>query len=153
MVVVPTLRVLLRLPAVAIKDAAMGGIVSDSDTRSAYNYLKYLLERKRKNKTWAEIKQLLPDDEPLGKEELRQLEAPDDYIILEQEIEEYDNMEGEGGMTTSIKQIEEIIQRLPVEKLEILLEIARDIENEELSPEDIADIEAGKTEIERGEWV
>ncbi|WP_061213678.1 hypothetical protein [Syntrophomonas wolfei] len=56
-------------------------------------------------------------------------------------------------MTTSIKQIEEIIQRLPVEKLEILLEIARDIENEELSPEDIADIEAGKTEIERGEWV
>ena len=59
-------------------------------------------------------------------------------------------MEGEGGMTTSIKQIEEIIQRLPVEKLEILLEIARDIENEELSPEDIADIEAGKTEIERG---
>ena len=56
-------------------------------------------------------------------------------------------------MNTSIKQIEEIIQRLPVEKLEILLEIARDIENEELSPEDIADIEAGKTEIERGEWV
>jgi len=56
-------------------------------------------------------------------------------------------------MTTPIKQIEEIIQRLPVEKLEILLEIARDIENEELSPEDIAYIEAGKTEIERGEWV
>jgi exonuclease VII small subunit len=56
-------------------------------------------------------------------------------------------------MTTSIKQIEEIIQRLPIEKLESLLKIARDIENEELSLEDVADIEAGKTEIERGEWV
>jgi hypothetical protein len=64
--------------------------LSDSDTRSAYDYLKYLVERKRKSKTWAEIKQLLPDDEPLGKEELRQLEAPDDYITLEQAIEEYE---------------------------------------------------------------
>lgn len=56
-------------------------------------------------------------------------------------------------MNTSIKQIEEIIRRLPAEKLEILLQLAKDIEQEELSPEDIADIEAGKTEIERGEWV
>ena len=56
-------------------------------------------------------------------------------------------------MNTSIKQIEEIIRRLPVEKLEILLQLAKDIEQEELSPEDIADIEAGKAEIERGEWV
>lgn len=56
-------------------------------------------------------------------------------------------------MNTSIKQIEEIIRRLPVEKLEILLQLAKDIEQEEFSPEDIADIEAGKAEIERGEWV
>lgn len=56
-------------------------------------------------------------------------------------------------MSTAIKQIEEIIKRLPAQKLELLLEIAREIEQEELSPEDIADIEAGKTEIERGEWV
>ncbi len=33
---------------------------------------------------------MLPDDEPLGKEELRQLEAPDDSITLEQAIEEYE---------------------------------------------------------------
>ncbi|MGI6488344.1 MAG: hypothetical protein ACOX2B_08540 [Syntrophothermaceae bacterium] len=56
-------------------------------------------------------------------------------------------------MAATIKQIEEIIKRLPAEKLEILLEIARDIENEVLSPQDIADIESGKAEIERGEWV
>lgn len=56
-------------------------------------------------------------------------------------------------MSTAIKQIEEIIKRLPAQKLELLLEIAREIEQEELSPEDIADIEAGKTEIERGDWV
>jgi len=64
--------------------------LSDSDTASAYDYLKYLVERKRKNKTWAEIKQLPPDDISLGKEELRQLEAPDDFITLEQAIEEYE---------------------------------------------------------------
>ena len=64
--------------------------LSDSDTASAYDYLKYLVEQKRKNKTWAEIKQLPPDDIPLGKEELRQLEAPDDFITLEQAIEEYE---------------------------------------------------------------
>lgn len=56
-------------------------------------------------------------------------------------------------MATAIKQIEEIINRLSAEKLEILLEIARDIEQEELSQEDIADIEAGKTEIKHGDWV
>ncbi|MGI6550138.1 MAG: hypothetical protein ACOX4Q_08935 [Syntrophomonadales bacterium] len=56
-------------------------------------------------------------------------------------------------MATAIQKIEEIIKRLPAEKLEILLEIARDIENEELSPQDIADIEAGQEEIERGDWV
>ncbi len=64
--------------------------LSDSDTASAYDYLKYLVEQKRKNKTWAEIKQLPPDDISLGKEELRQLEAPDDFITLEQAIEEYE---------------------------------------------------------------
>lgn len=56
-------------------------------------------------------------------------------------------------MNTSIKQIEEIIRRLPIEKLEILLQLAKDIEQEEFSQEDIADIKAGKAEIGRGEWV
>lgn len=56
-------------------------------------------------------------------------------------------------MATAIRQIEEIIKRLPAEKLEILLEIARDIEQEDLSLKDIADIEAGKEEIKHGDWV
>ncbi len=56
-------------------------------------------------------------------------------------------------MSTAIQKIEEIIKRLPADKLEILLEIVRDIENEELSPQDIADIETGKDEIARGDWV
>lgn len=57
------------------------------------------------------------------------------------------------SIATAIQKIEEIIRRLPAEKLEILLEMARDIENEELSPQDIADIEGGKEEIARGDWV
>lgn len=56
-------------------------------------------------------------------------------------------------MSTSIKQIEEIIKRLPAQKLEILLEIARDIEQEELSPADLAEINLAKAEIEAGEQV
>lgn len=56
-------------------------------------------------------------------------------------------------MSTAIKQIEEIIRRLPTQKLEILLEIAKDIEQEEFSLEDITDIKVGKKEIEHGEWL
>ncbi len=51
-------------------------------------------------------------------------------------------------ISAAIEQIEEIIKRLPTQKLEILLEIAKDIEQEY-----ILDIELGKAEIERGEWV
>jgi len=65
--------------------------LSEADAASAYDYLQYLIERakQKKPKTWAEIAQLAPDDDPLNEEELRQLTAPDDYISLEQAIEEY----------------------------------------------------------------
>lgn len=66
--------------------------LSESDAASAYDYLQYLVERKkqRKNRTWAEIAQLTPDDEPLTEDELRQLNAPDDFISLKQAVEEYE---------------------------------------------------------------
>lgn len=66
--------------------------LSESDAASAYDYLRYLVERKkqRKNKTWAEIAQLTPDDEPLTEDELRQLNGPDDFISLKQAVEEYE---------------------------------------------------------------
>jgi len=49
--------------------------------------------------------------------------------------------------------IEEIIKRLPAEKEKTMLEIASDIENAELSPQDIADIKADKEGIARGNWM
>ncbi len=66
--------------------------LSDSDTASAFDYLHYLVTRSKlaKNKTWAQIAELPPDNEPLNDEELRQLAAPEDYISIEQAIEEYD---------------------------------------------------------------
>ncbi len=66
--------------------------LSDSDTASAFDYLHYLLTRSKpaKNKTWAQITELSPDNEPLNDEELRQLAAPEDYISIDQATEEYD---------------------------------------------------------------
>lgn len=55
-------------------------------------------------------------------------------------------------MSVIRKELEAIIMRLPVEKLKLLLDYAHELE-EELTPEEIAEIEAGKAEIARGEWV
>jgi hypothetical protein len=51
------------------------------------------------------------------------------------------------------KELEEVIGRLPLEKLVLLLEYARVLELEEFTQEEMADVEAGKAEIARGEWV
>lgn len=69
----------------------MVDLLNQSDAASAYDYLQYLIERaKQKNfKGWTEIAQLPPDNEPLNEEELRQLQAPDDYIPLEKAEKEY----------------------------------------------------------------
>ncbi len=65
--------------------------LSESDTASAYDYLQYLIERKkqRKQRNWDDLSQLPPDEDPLNEEELRQLKASDDYIPLEKAIKEY----------------------------------------------------------------
>jgi len=65
--------------------------LSESDMASAYDYLQYLIERtkQRKQRNWADIAKLSPDDDPLNEEEMRQLNASDDYIPLEKTIKEY----------------------------------------------------------------
>lgn len=55
-------------------------------------------------------------------------------------------------MSAVRKELERIICRLTPENLKLLLDYARELE-EELTQEEIADIEAGKAEIARGEWV
>ncbi|MGQ9533353.1 MAG: hypothetical protein ACUVTQ_11225 [Desulfotomaculales bacterium] len=56
-------------------------------------------------------------------------------------------------MNPVYRELEEIIGRLPLVKLRLLLEYARVLESEEFTPEEMADAEAGKAEIARGEWV
>jgi hypothetical protein len=50
-------------------------------------------------------------------------------------------------------ELEKIIGRLSPDKLRLLLEYARNLENDELTAGEFAEIEAGKAEIARGEWV
>lgn len=56
-------------------------------------------------------------------------------------------------MSAVLKELETIIRRLPPSKLEQLLDYARELVEEEVTPEEIAEFEAGKSEIARGEWV
>jgi hypothetical protein len=51
-----------------------------------------------------------------------------------------------------LKELKEIVRRLPQEKLKLLVAYARGLDAA-LSPEEIEDIKAGKNEIARGEWV
>lgn len=56
-------------------------------------------------------------------------------------------------MSAIYDELERIIHRLPPAGLELLLKYARQLEDEDLTPDEIADIEAGKSGIARGEWV
>ncbi|MGB9661857.1 MAG: hypothetical protein ACPL5F_07535 [Moorellaceae bacterium] len=56
-------------------------------------------------------------------------------------------------MSAVLKELETIIRHLPPSKLEQSLDYARELAEEEITPEEIAEFEAGKTEIDRGEWV
>lgn len=55
-------------------------------------------------------------------------------------------------MSAILKELEEIVRRLPPEKLKLLVAYAHGLDDT-LSPEEIEDIKAGKAEIARGEWV
>ena len=59
----------------------------EADTKSAYDYLLFLVNRPKR--TWEDIAKLTPDDEFLNEEELRQLNSPDEYVSLEEAIDEY----------------------------------------------------------------
>jgi hypothetical protein len=65
--------------------------LSEKDRASAYDYLLYLASRtKRKPLTWEEIAKLPPDTEPLSEEEKRQLDAPGEYVALDEIRHEYE---------------------------------------------------------------
>ena len=64
--------------------------LSEADRISAYDFLHFLLYRSKKKLSWAEIDQLNPDADLLTQEEKRQLEAPEEYITIEQAKQDYD---------------------------------------------------------------
>jgi len=51
-----------------------------------------------------------------------------------------------------LKEVEDIVRRLPTEKVKLLVEYAHGLDDG-FSPEEIAEIQAGKADIARGEWV
>ncbi len=55
-------------------------------------------------------------------------------------------------MSVIQEELERIIRRLSAKQLKLLLDYARELE-EGLTPEEVADIEAGKAEVARGEWI
>ena len=55
-------------------------------------------------------------------------------------------------MIPARRKLDSIVRRLPPEKLHRLIKYASDLEDE-ITPDDIAAIEAGKAQIARGEWV
>jgi hypothetical protein len=65
--------------------------LSEKDQVSAYDYLLYLILRtKRKPLTWEGIANLPLDKEPLTEEEKRQLDAPGEYVTLDEIRREYE---------------------------------------------------------------
>ncbi|MDA8335417.1 MAG: hypothetical protein M0Z41_10595 [Peptococcaceae bacterium] len=55
-------------------------------------------------------------------------------------------------MSAVLQELEDIVRRLPTDKLKLLVEYAHGLDDG-FSPEEIAEIQAGKAEIARGEWV
>ncbi len=51
------------------------------------------------------------------------------------------------------EELEKIMQRLSGEQLKSLLDYARKLDFEQLSPEEKNEFDAGQAEIARGEWV
>ena len=64
--------------------------LKDHDQKSAFDFLQYLIERSDKKTTgWVEIDKAKPDDEPLTKEELRQLYSDAGYVTGEEAKHEF----------------------------------------------------------------
>jgi len=58
--------------------------LSPEDQRTVADLAEYLLHRRQMQEdVWRKLSDLDPDDEPLSEEEKRQLQAPDEYISLE----------------------------------------------------------------------
>lgn len=64
--------------------------LQEHDQKTVYDFLQYLIERSEKKPSgWAEIDKAKPDDEPLTKEELRQLNSDSGYVTGEEAKREF----------------------------------------------------------------
>ena len=64
--------------------------LKEDDQKSAFDFLQYLIERSDKKPAgWVEIDKAKPDDEPLNKEELRQLNSDAGYVTGEEAKREF----------------------------------------------------------------
>ena len=63
--------------------------LNEADRKTAYDFLRYLINRSENNKDWDEINRLEPDHEPLSDEELRQLKASSGFVSGEEAKREF----------------------------------------------------------------
>lgn len=63
--------------------------LNERDQNTAYDFLRYLIDRSENNKGWDEISRLEPDNEPLSDDELRQLKASTEFVSGEEAKREF----------------------------------------------------------------
>ncbi|MBA9088765.1 hypothetical protein D3C76_803490 [compost metagenome] len=63
--------------------------LNEGDQKTAYDFLRYLIDRSENNKGWDEINKLEPDSEPLSNDELRQLKASTEFVSGEDAKREF----------------------------------------------------------------
>lgn len=63
--------------------------LDQEDKKTVYDFIRFLNERSHKPRFWEEIDELEPDEEPLTKEELRQLGSKEGFIAGEDAKGEY----------------------------------------------------------------
>lgn len=65
--------------------------LNNEDKKAAFDFMEFLIERSRnqKPKYWKNIDESESDNEPLTKEEMKQLESEEGYIIGEDAKREY----------------------------------------------------------------
>ncbi|WP_232730016.1 hypothetical protein [Paenibacillus phocaensis] len=63
--------------------------LNEQDQNTAYDFLRYLIDRSENKMGWDEISRLEPDNEPLSDEELRQLKALTEFVSGEEAKREF----------------------------------------------------------------
>ncbi|MNW46761.1 hypothetical protein D3C74_240730 [compost metagenome] len=63
--------------------------LNEGDSNTAYDFLRYLIDRSANNKGWDEINKLEPDNEPLTADELKQLKTSTEFVSGEEAKREF----------------------------------------------------------------